>query len=216
VSPRIHLLVAISVLIKNVPRFSNEWEVCDGFSACIFVSQSDQPSRKLVVGFTVMELGYVRVPALLTSFHDLRQSRFRQGARGYDEELRARFDNLQDTIFTSPTKRYEDVGFSRDVGHALANFETLVRRGLIEEHAANGQEWVTFDYTGQRARSNFAPLVFRCARHLVRNNPTLPQVSHNPRLRHRGGRLTSESRCQQILPVCGRHCICQVEAVGQG
>jgi hypothetical protein len=108
-----------------------------------------------------MELGYVRVPALLTSFHDLRQSRFRQGARRYDEELRARFGNLQDTTVTSSTKRYEDVGFSRDVsGHALASFETLVRRGLIEEHAANGQEWVAFDYTGQRARSNFAPLVF--------------------------------------------------------
>ena len=152
----------------------------DGFSNCIFVAQSDPPNRNLVVGSTVMYMGYVNVPALTTSFTNLRRRRFVQGETHYDWELKARFRNGSDTDPTTPERRYQAVGHTRDAaGAALANFETLVRARLTDEYAgrqpvwvAAGQvpavvplayrkQWAPFRYVGQHARSNFAPIVHR-------------------------------------------------------
>lgn len=147
----------------------------DGFSNCIFVTQLD---RNLVVGSTVMYMGYVDVPALTTSFTTLRRRRFIQGTDRYDNELKARFRNEPDTDPTTPERRYQAVGYARNVaGAALADFEKLVKTRLIDEYAgrqsapvaagqvpvvlplADRKEWAPFSYVGQHARSYFAPIV---------------------------------------------------------
>lgn len=123
-------------------------------------------------------MGNINVPSLTTSFTTLRQRRFIQGTYQYDYELKARFRNEPDTEPTSPKRRYQAVGHSRDAaGAVLTNFENQVRTRLIDEYAgrvpaplADGQvavvlsladrkRWAPFSYVGQNARSYFAPIV---------------------------------------------------------
>lgn len=88
--------------------------------------------RNLVVGSTVMYMGYVDVPALTTSFTTLRRRRFIQGTDRYDNELKARFRNEPVTDPTTPERRYQAVGYARNAaGAALADFEKLLKIRLM-------------------------------------------------------------------------------------
>lgn len=125
-----------------------------------------------------MYMGYVNVPALTTNFTALRQRRFIQGSNHYDEELKARFCNQSDTNLTTPERRYQAVGYTRNAtGIALANFQSLVTVRLIEEYAGrkptpmapnqvpfvlplvNRKKWAPFTYARECARSHFAPII---------------------------------------------------------
>lgn len=126
-----------------------------------------------------MELGYVNISAVATSFKTLRQRRFTQGANRYDIELKARFRNESNTDITSPLRRYEAAGYTRNAsGAELANWESLVTGRLVDEYAGrkptpvennpvpdvlppgDRKEWIPFSYRGLQARSHFAPIVF--------------------------------------------------------
>ena len=107
---------------KTPPSFNDH----DGFSNCIFVTQSDVPSRELLAGSTVLYLGYFHDDALTQKFKDLRLLRFKQGPDHYDTELRLRFRNPDDEyyLYTTPDRRYQDCKWNRnssgpDVGQVI-------------------------------------------------------------------------------------------------
>ncbi len=145
----------------------------DGFSSCIFVVRSDAPDRKIVVGSTGMDLGYVNVSAVETSFKNLRERRFTQGANRYDMELKARFNDESGTERTSPFGRYAAVGYTRaTTGTEYASLASLVRRDLIDECAGRQpapganhlvlrrKKWAPFSYRKQHGRAHFGPIMF--------------------------------------------------------
>ena len=177
------LVDAVQAVLKQVAlayHFPVEYDTDnhDGFSNCICVTQSSFFQRHITVGSTVMYIGYVDVPALTTSFTSLRRRRFVQGGKRCDHELRARFRNELDTDLTTPEKRYQAVGHTRDTtGAVLAQFEDQVRTRLIDEYAgreptpvadgqdpvflplADGKIWAPFRYVEQQGRAYFAPIV---------------------------------------------------------
>jgi hypothetical protein len=145
----------------------------DGFSSCIFVARSDAPDRKIVVGSTGMDLRYLNVSAIETSFMNLRKRRFTQGANRYDMELKERFNNESDTARTSPLGRYTAVGYTRNTtGTEYASLASLVRRQLVDECAGRQpvpganhpvlrrKKWAPFSYPKLHGRAHFGPIMF--------------------------------------------------------
>ena len=150
----------------------------DGYSNCIFVTQSSSSQGPVTVGSTGIYMGYIDIPALKTSFTSLRRRRFVQGGERYDQELRARFRNESDIDLTTPEKRYQVVGHTRDAaGAVLAQFADQVRTRLIDEYAgreptpvaddqdpvllplADRKIWAPFSYVERQGRAYFAPIV---------------------------------------------------------
>ena len=127
-----------------------------------------------------MFMGYVNVRDLTTSFTNLRRRRFMHGLNRYDQELKARFRNEPDTDLTTPEKRYQAVGHTRDAtGEILAHYENQVRDRLIAEYAgrepapvadsqdpvilppADRKSWKPFSYRRHRGQAYFAPIVHK-------------------------------------------------------
>jgi hypothetical protein len=146
----------------------------DGFSNCIFVTQSDIPSRVLLVGSTTLYLGSFKDGILTQKFKDLRLLRFKQNSDNYDTELRLRFRNPDDETHpsTTPQRHYQSCNWSRNLsGPLLAQCVSNVSLALKEEYAGIRPEypgsaspvaldqrkhWVPFNYENQRARAHFA------------------------------------------------------------
>lgn len=148
----------------------------DGFSNCIFVTQSDTPSRVLLAGSSTIYLGYFKVKILYQKFQALRLLRFMQGPNHYDTELRLRFRNPNDQDFplTTPERRYKSHGWDRNSsGRVLADYARKVRDELQGEFAGTLPEypqrtappplprsqqkiWQPFSYENQRADAYFA------------------------------------------------------------
>ncbi|MCJ1394354.1 hypothetical protein MMC18_007232 [Xylographa bjoerkii] len=144
----------------------------DGFSQCIFVTQSTlaaPAARLLVAGSTNQIMSYIGQDAITTAFTTLRATRFTANGRTYGTELKGRF-NDNDLPNTSPQGRYlqvretpEYVPWVRGASGVarLAYYATAVTDTLIHEYTQMipPRVWHTFNYPNQSARSNFGPIV---------------------------------------------------------
>lgn len=163
----------------------------DGFSNCIFVTQSDVHERALLAGSTLLCLEYFHDTSLTQIFKDLRLRRFEQGQNNnYDIELRARFRNPDDVSHpkTTPKRRYLSHRRGPD-SHSpnLVEYANQVRFDLISEYAGlrraypgraqaplpeNEQRmWEPFTYEYQRARSTFVLKLHRNQQTLFEATP---------------------------------------------
>ncbi|KAI0437775.1 hypothetical protein F4803DRAFT_555659 [Xylaria telfairii] len=158
----------------------------DGFSQCIFVTQSNNP-RVLVAGSTVLYLGYIGSDVLANAFSALRHLRL--SWYRYDDDLKLRFRNSPDTEYNNPQARYVIEGWPNP-GLNLAGYVDLVTNRLKAEYRGElsapgdpGQPapallqpgqlkvWGPFGYAGQNARSNFATKVFANQQHWFQPTP---------------------------------------------